>query len=97
MATDSAGIAIHRASFAILNTTRETACLLQNEKTGLAAARSDVNDWRRGETNHRAADFAAKQKWVCIDEHRLQFPLGFAENRKYFRVQIEGVLHNVVG
>src|SRR5436190_6220198 len=70
--------------------------LLQNKKTGLAAARSDVNDWRGGETNHRAADFPAKKKWVRINEHRLQFPVRLAENWKQFRLQIQRILHDVV-
>src|ERR1044071_1588221 len=43
-----------------------------------------------------AADFAAKEKWVRINEHWLQFPLGLARERKYFRVQIERILHDVV-
>ena len=73
------------------------ALFLQNKKSCLAAAGSDVNDWRGGETNHRAADFPAKKKWVRINEHRLQLPVGLAEDWKYFRVQIERVLHDVVG
>ena len=48
-------------------------------------------------TNHRAADFPAKEKWVRINEHRLQLPVGLAEDRKHFRVQIERILHDVVG
>ena len=70
---------------------------LQNKEACLAAAGSDVDDWRRGETNHRAADFPSKKKWVRINEHWLQFPVGLAEDRKHFRVQIERILHDVVG
>ena len=59
--------------------------LLQNKKPGLAAARSDVNDWRRGETNHRAADFPAKKKCVRINEHWLQLPVGLIEDWEVLR------------
>src|SRR5881396_327065 len=72
-------------------------CTVDYKEPCFPSAGGNIDDWRRGETNHRAADFAAKQKWVRIHEHWLQFPLGLAEDRKHFRVQIERILHNVVG
>ena len=69
---------------------------MQNKEACFAAAGGDIDDGHGGKTNHRTADFPAEKKWVRIYEHRLQLPFGFAEDRKYFGVQVEGILYYVI-
>jgi hypothetical protein len=63
----------------------------------LPAAGRDVDDWRRGETNHPAADFAAKERWIGIDTHRLKVPIGLVKDWKVLRRQIDSFLNDVIG
>ena len=54
-----------------------TGLRLKHEESGFAAAGGNINDGRTRQTDHCAAYLPAKEKWVCVNEHRLQFPVLF--------------------
>lgn len=43
----------------------------QNEEARFSSAGGDIDDWRIGQTNHRAINRASKDERVGIDEHLL--------------------------
>jgi len=75
---------------------KKSCCILDYEESRFASTRGDVDDWRAGETNHRATNDATKQKRVRINKHRLQHPARVAEDGEGLCVQIDCILCDVV-